>query len=238
MSEGAVVLIIFATLFPGLILVALVVKLVEVRRVKRWPETTGKVVASRVQSRRNEQGDPGYDFHDTEVTNEPFVQYEYAVGSQKYRCSRIDIGEKTSGFELEAILDRYPVGAEVTVYYNPADPSKAMLERDLPRVAYLGMGCLLVVFVGGPLLAMLVYHNSLDWLKPHLANPQSAPFVAASGGFGLAVFLFALGMYGVVRRASRWPTTQGRIISSGPETVVRRDTETGARRTMYRSSVV
>jgi hypothetical protein len=29
----------------------------------------------------------------------------------------------------QSIVDRYPDGATVTVYYNPADPSDAVLER-------------------------------------------------------------------------------------------------------------
>ena len=113
------------------------------RQARRWPSTAGTVIASGVQARQKKPGDPGYNFGDAEVSNEPRVEYQYRVGKRKYRGRRITIGEKTSGFELEAILARYPVGAAVTVYYDPANPQTAVLERDLPAgVWWAGVGCL------------------------------------------------------------------------------------------------
>src|SRR5436190_367681 len=120
MDQGAICFLLAAGMFPAVILVAVVVKLVEVRRARRWPTTPGKVIACGVESTRKEPGDPGYNFGDTEVENLPRVEYEYHVAGKKYRGRRIDLGEKTSGFELEAILARYPVGTDVTVYYDPA----------------------------------------------------------------------------------------------------------------------
>src|SRR5262245_13927308 len=131
MSQGTVFLLIVAAMFPTLIIVGVIVKLWEVRKAARWPETRGKVIASGVKSHMKTPGEPGYNFKDTEVTNEPHVEYEYKVGDRTYRCSRITIGERTTNSELEEILDRYPVGAQVTVYYDPANPNKALLEREL-----------------------------------------------------------------------------------------------------------
>ena len=202
MSPGAVFLTLVCAMFPTLILVALAVKLREVREAGRWPETTGKVIASRVRSRRNEPDDPDYNFSDTEVTNEPFVEYEYRVGDREYRCSRVTIGEKTSGEELEAILARYPVGTPVTVYYDPAKPTRAVLERTLPMgTMAAGVGCLMLFFIGGPLIAASLYFNAVGWLKGRLVNPDRAPLVAAITGFGLAVSLFAAVFTRVVRQA-------------------------------------
>src|SRR4051812_31721820 len=107
---GAVFLVIVAAMFPTVLIVAIVVKLWEVRKASRWPSAEGKVIASRVQSHTRAPGDPGYDFDDTEVTNEPLVEYVYHVAGRKYRGRRITIGDKTSGYELESILARYPVG--------------------------------------------------------------------------------------------------------------------------------
>jgi hypothetical protein len=110
--------------------VTILVELREVRQASHWPSTTGKVIASRVESHKKSPGDSGYDFHDTEVINEPLVEYEYRANGHKYRSRRVTIGEKTSGFELEAIFARYPVGADVRVYYDPANPRTAVLERE------------------------------------------------------------------------------------------------------------
>src|SRR3954467_10448069 len=121
MSEGATALAwscgLFAVVTAGGILVAAAAKVLEIRRARRWPSAPGRVIASRTEARRNHPGG--------NLSNQPFVQYEYAVGGRTYRAARLDVGEHTPGSELEAVLTRYPVGAAVTVFYDPADPWKA-----------------------------------------------------------------------------------------------------------------
>ncbi|WZO97884.1 DUF3592 domain-containing protein [Isosphaeraceae bacterium EP7] len=242
MSSGAVFFTFVIGMFPALILVALAVKLREIQVVGRWPETAGKVVASRVKSRRNKPGDPRSNFGDTEVINEPFVEYEYKVGGRAYRCSRFTIAEKTAGSELEAILERYRVGTAVTVYYDPVDPSKAVLERVLPTGPMVAGGlAVLLIFVGGPLIAAAVYFNALGWLRPHLAIPGRAPLVAAATGFGLAVSLFGAVFARAVRDACAWPVAPGRITAAGVEAYrARPDFESSyrRRRLLYKPAVV
>jgi hypothetical protein len=237
MSAGAVFMLIAWAMFPTLIIVALVVKLCEVRKAKRWPYTTGKVIVSDVHSRRKKPGEIGYKQGDAEVANEPQVEYLYHVGGRTYRGQRVTIGERTAGFELESILARYPVGAAVTVYYDPANPQTAVLERDLPAgKMLLGGGCVLLFFIGGPLLAMLLYFDGVAWLQANLAEPKRAPFVAAAGGFGLLTLLFAVAFTRMVRQARHWPVTPGRIVSAGVEAY--EDDSDYASRTQYRASVL
>jgi Protein of unknown function (DUF3592) len=231
MSEGATALAwscgLFAVVAAGGILVAAGVKALEIRRARRWPSTEGRVIASRVEARRSR---PGGD-----LSNQPFVQYEYVVGGRTYRGARVDVGERTPGSELEAVLARYPVGAAVTVFYDPADPSKALLERTLPAKAFWAVGCLCALILGAPVVAMLAYSGAVDWLSGR-PDGDHAPFVAAAGGFGLAALLMAIGLPFVALRTARWPTTPGRIVSSGVERYI--DTDADGRRTMYRATVV
>ncbi len=238
---GTAFLVFAVALFPTLLIVAIVTKLWEVRQASRWPSAEGKVIASRVESRTRLPGDPAYDFDDTEVTNEPLVEYEYHVGGRKYRGKRITIGEKTSSYELESLLARYPVGTAVTVYYDPANPQTAVLERDFPASVWaIGVGCV-VASIAVPLLAAAIYFHGVDWLKPYLANPDRAPFVAAAGGFGLAVLLFGLAFMGYVRKAAKWPVTRGRIVAADVQAYQnwRRSDFDGRRyRRYYKSSVV
>jgi hypothetical protein len=236
MSKGAIFILIVCASFPALIIVALVVKQWEVRKAKRWPSTTGKVIASRIASSTKEPGDAA-SFGERNVTNEPYVEYEYHVEGQRFRNTRITIGEKTSEYELEAILARYPVGTAVTVYYDPANPQKAVLERDIfTSTMWLGFGCLMLFFIGGPLVAAFLYFNGLDWLRPHLANPKHAPFVTALTGFGLVVLLFAAAFTKMVWQAASWPIAPGRIISSNVESYL--DDTDGPPRTQYRARVL
>ena len=238
-SEETMLLVVGAAMFPTVILAAVAVKLWEVRRVKRWPQTEGKVIANLVQSHRNKPGDIRHNFSDTEVSNHPLVEYEYTVEGKTCRCSRITVGERVSARDLEATLDRYPVGAPVTVFYDPADPKRAVLERDLPAAAFLGVGCLLALFIGGPLVAAAVYFGAVDWLGSNLANPDLAPFVAAAGGFGLVALLFSLAFHWHVLKACQWPTARGTVLASGEEKFRARYTDERVYwRTVYKPGVV
>lgn len=241
MSEGAWFMLIVVAAFPTLILVALAVKLWEIRQASTWPETTGKVVTSKVVAknvpRLGSQSEEDPNDGDVQIRNEPLIEYEYQVNGQRHRCNRYSIAERTSGDELEEVLERYPVGAIVTVYYNPRQPGQALLERDLPMGQLMaGLGCLLVFFIGGPLLGAAFYFNVLDWVKPHLARPDRAPLVAIVTLFGALTTLFAAAFHRHVWSVSCWPVTAGVILESGVAKVLMRSGR--RRRAGYRSAVV
>lgn len=89
-----------------------------------WVETMGRVVKSRVEV-------SGGDY----VSVMPRVVYEYEVNGQNYKSELIRAGDKflriqTGGSRTAYdIVDKYPEGSAVTVYYNPQNPSEAVLER-------------------------------------------------------------------------------------------------------------
>jgi hypothetical protein len=241
MSTGTVFILGVVAMFPALILIALRGKLRALREARRWPETTGKVIASRVQSLRKPPTGPTSSPPHMKVTNQPFVQYEYKVGRRTYRCSRISVAEQVDGAELREVLERYPVGKAVTVYYDPARPERALLERTLPagKLA-LGLGCLMAIFAGGPLAAVLLYHDALAWLKTRVADPVLAGLVAVSTGLGLGVALLALASWRSARQASRWPVARGRVIRSEVEEFEWWDDDPGSHRALpgYRAAVI
>ena len=67
--------------------------------------------------------------------SEPLVTYEYAVGGRTYRGNRLSFAERISGVDVGEMLKRYPDGKVVQVYYNPANPAQAVIERSLPQVS-------------------------------------------------------------------------------------------------------
>jgi hypothetical protein len=87
-----------------------------------WHSVRGQVLKSRVEVSGGEY---------TSVT--PYVLYEYQVNGQLYQGTQIRAGDKFmrsgSSRDAYATVDRYPAGAQVTVYYDPANPSEAALER-------------------------------------------------------------------------------------------------------------
>jgi hypothetical protein len=87
-----------------------------------WAATTGRVIKSRVEVSGGET-----------TTVSARVVYAYDVSGRAYQSDQLRAGDSimrtTSGQEAYALVDRYPEGAIVTVYYNPANPQEAALER-------------------------------------------------------------------------------------------------------------
>ena len=88
-----------------------------------WNSTMGTVLSSSVQTRRTGQS----------VSTFPVVVYQYTVDGQMYQSQRIKAGEQFLNIRVigdaQATAARYPVGASVMVYYNPANPAESALER-------------------------------------------------------------------------------------------------------------
>jgi hypothetical protein len=88
-----------------------------------WPTTNGVVTASTVDTHipRNPRYDPDY---------LPRVIFAYAVDGRTYRGERLWPGRAVFGTYNEArrVVERYPRGQPVTVYYDPDDPATAVLE--------------------------------------------------------------------------------------------------------------
>jgi len=88
-----------------------------------WLSTSGTVLISTVQSRRSGNS----------TTVFPVVVYQYEVDGKGYQGKTIKAGEQYLNVRIygqaQETSARYPVGATVTVYYNPANPAESALER-------------------------------------------------------------------------------------------------------------
>ena len=103
--------------------------------VSQWPSTMGSVIMSRIEQRSSSES--GY-------TDYPVVQYSYQVGGQTYQSYKLAPGPEVGGTGAGKVIARYPAGAQVMVFYNPQNPSEAVLERKAP--AQWLMWLLLVIF--------------------------------------------------------------------------------------------
>ena len=103
--------------------------------VSQWPSTMGTVHASFLERRSSSEG--GY-------TNYPVVQYSYQVSGQAYQGGKIAPGPEVGGTGAGKVVQRYPSGAQVMVFYNPQNPSDAVLETKAP--AQWIMWLILIVF--------------------------------------------------------------------------------------------
>jgi hypothetical protein len=103
--------------------------------VSQWPSTMGTVMNSTIEWRSSS---------DSGSTAYPVVQYSYQVNGQPYQSYKRAPGPEVGGTGAQKVVAKYPAGAQVMVFYNPQNPSEAVLERSAP--AQWLMWLLLVIF--------------------------------------------------------------------------------------------
>lgn len=102
--------------------------------VSQWPSTMGTVMMSRIEQRSSDDG----------YTDYPVVQYSYQIGGQAYQSMKLAPGPEVGGTGARKVVAKYPAGAQVMVFYDPQNPSDAVLERKAP--AQWLMWLLLIIF--------------------------------------------------------------------------------------------
>ncbi|MBK9749222.1 MAG: DUF3592 domain-containing protein [Chloroflexi bacterium] len=98
----------------------------KVRASKNWPATQGRVLMSYVDRRRSRSGSG------TTTAFYPVVVYEYMVNGRRLQGNRVrfgaDWGTSWTG-PAQKIVDQYPTGALIEVFYDPERPEEAVLLR-------------------------------------------------------------------------------------------------------------
>lgn len=103
--------------------------------VSQWPSTMGTVMMSTIDWRSSsESGSTAY----------PVVQYSYQVNGQAYQSTKLAPGPEVGGTGAQKVVSKYPAGAQVMVFYDPQNPSDAVLERKAPAQWLLGL--ILIIF--------------------------------------------------------------------------------------------
>jgi hypothetical protein len=220
-------------------------------RTRTWSETTGRIerarsVAREVSSRRFRTTGSGSSTEfvsdeDTRTRNSAEVSYSFAVGGASYHGSRICLMGEPSG-SIAAILRRYPPGRVVSVYYDPDDPNRCILEREEPakiREAWLGTAVIAAWIVAG----FVVISYGTDWLRTVIVDPARAPAITMLIVLALVVILISRTISAKTRAMKKWPTTAGRIVRSEVTTSVQHHSRPNSTRrdydvTMYHPRIV
>lgn len=119
----------------------------EYQAVQRWPAVQGTIVDTSIDRRSDEGNSYSYS---------PVVVYHYSTNGSTYSGDRLMIGIQRSYDKREQaaeVLNAYPRGAAVTVYYNPANPADAVLDREtnhnmialIAGIAMLTIGLILLI---------------------------------------------------------------------------------------------
>lgn len=228
-SDGFWITLIFLPMV-ALIVVAAASKLFELRKAQSWTATTGRVVRSGIEARRHR-----FEGEAETVENVPAVEYEFTVGGRKVHGSRIGIGDDSGGANTDATLKRYPLGAAVTVYYDPADPKNCVLERSGPQgvtAASLIEALALLVLFGACIYWLLTRGSAFVAAHFPKAEAELSVYVAT---FGLFALMFFIANRRYLKQAQSWPSVRGKIVASRVEEFQSRGEDTTT--TMYRPAI-
>lgn len=132
LTAGIILFVLFILNIVFLVVIYFMRK--KMAEVSQWPSTMGSVVMSTIERRSSNDGDTDY----------PVVQYSYQVNGQAYQSTKRAPGPEVGGTGARGVVARYPAGAQVMVFYNPQNPSDAVLERKAPALWLMWL--LLVIF--------------------------------------------------------------------------------------------
>lgn len=130
-----------------------------------WPETQGVVVVPVVKP-----------WQDSENVTKYFgrVAYRYTVGGREYTSDLTDLGPGAKRDDQQAALDdvsNYRPGESVTVFYDPNDPSVAVIEKGIPEIHKLLLAGLAVGSLVSIPASVFVVRS---WLRALRSAPPKA----------------------------------------------------------------
>lgn len=228
----------FACVIAGSLSFITFVKWREVRAMSHWLPTPGKIISWCVEAREVRRSGVGSDSSDTtEIRNFPAITFEYKVGGKKFQSSRYSVKENLGNFEVTETLAQFPRGAEVTVFYNPADPRKAVIERTFPDGAFKFMVKLSVGLAIGTVVLVFSLGGVLEAIRPHLPKPQNLGAAALLLFMGLMILRMGFAQKSLARQAAKWPVAAGHIESSGLQ-ALRNYSGNRGWRTVFKSRIV
>ena len=119
-----IVLIAFGALFFGggaLLFYSAIAMRRMVKAARSWPSVEGTILRSTMGATSGSQGGSWV----------PVVEYEYEVDGERHESNAIAIGGATGMLKgaAEKTVARYPEGARVQVFFDPAHPKSPCLER-------------------------------------------------------------------------------------------------------------
>lgn len=125
-------------------------------RTKYYPTASGRITASEVGS---QSLDVSHSAGERIRTYSIDIEYKYDVDEKRYTAKKRKWHEAQTSFSAyhDSRARRYPKGKQVTVYYNPKNPSQAVLEPGLGLGTFIGV-IMVVSSIG--LLTLLIFYGA------------------------------------------------------------------------------
>jgi hypothetical protein len=175
----------FFCIGAGFLLFSIAPTLHDALRMASWSETPGTLLQAQLVTNHSSKS----------TTYRVEAEYRYDVDGRNYRGSRVAIGtiadnvgdfQQTLGNRLE---NAHRTGQTVSVWYDPASPNDAVLNRDI-RWGLLGFKLIFVIAFGGIGFAMIYFGlrgtkattTSASGTQPWLHRREWQGGVIRSGG--------------------------------------------------------
>lgn len=107
--------------------------LIEANASRDWPSTSAEIISAEIKT-----GSGGPRNSSTRYT--PHITYRYMADGKSYTSDRAAFVYSSSSDKAQAFIRRFPNGAQVTAYYDPADPAEAILVREGYGTLWLFVG--------------------------------------------------------------------------------------------------
>jgi hypothetical protein len=104
------------------------------------------------------------------ITYQPLVSYHYALGGSIFGSTKVfPLSQETSQRRAQQIVNRFPPGAAVTVWCDPANPAVSFLVRDWDFSPYLIILCAMAFLATG-----LGFWAAAPWRRRKVWPPKPA----------------------------------------------------------------
>jgi hypothetical protein len=187
------------------------------RRARRWPSAPGRITKSEVSASHLQT-----EHEATRIVNRPAIEYAFSSNGRKYTGRRIAIGENAGGADTEATLARYPLGALVTVYFDPNDPENCVLERNAPSFMP-GEGCA-TTLASLAAIGFIVYWFTSRYdavIAPLWATGHGRVTLIAAA-IGVLSLMAYVGSLIIAKQRTPWGTVRGVVVDSRAQASKRR----------------
>ncbi len=110
---------------------------------RSWPAVEGSVVSTRVLTKTlmQQQSDFSESRREARRSYFPEITYRWTVDGRGHTGSRYALGESHPDYkhreDAREAARRFPPGRAIDVYYDPADPSSAVIDRSLKLGAFV-----------------------------------------------------------------------------------------------------
>lgn len=128
-----------------------IIQITKGRASAAWPAVAGVITHSEMDVNSDSDG----------TTYGADVSFSYQVKDTGYSSDKVSFGDFSSSDRRRArgILKQYPVGKKVSVHYDPAKPSEAVLEPGLKGGTWLLPGIGTAIFLTGLIFLITLEHQ-------------------------------------------------------------------------------